>query len=133
MAYRNSVIIGTGSYLPEEIITNDHFLNRQFYKADGTKITKPTSEITKKLQDISGIESRRYAGKDSDTVTLAVKASKAAIADSGLDKETIDGIIVAHNFGNMKDGQKASSLLPNVAALVKNKLDIKNHHCFAFD
>jgi 3-oxoacyl-[acyl-carrier-protein] synthase-3 len=101
MAYRNSVIIGTGSYLPEEIITNDYFLDRQFYKADGTKITKSTTEITKKLQDISGIESRRYAGKDSDTVTLAVKASIAAIEDSGIDKETIDGIIVAHNFGNM--------------------------------
>jgi 3-oxoacyl-[acyl-carrier-protein] synthase-3 len=133
MAYQNSVIIGTGSYLPEEIITNDYFLNRQFYKADGTKITKPTAEITQKLQDISGIESRRYAGKDSDTVTLAVKASEAAIADAGIDKELIDGVIVAHNFGNMKDGQKSSSLLPNVAALVKNQLNIKNHHCFAFD
>lgn len=133
MPYLNSVIIGTGSYLPEEVIENSYFLNHKFYKNDGSKVTKPTEQIVQKLQDISGIESRRYAGKDSDTVTLAVKASQAAIADSGIDKEKIDGVIVAHNFGNMKHGHQSSLLLPNVAALVKNQLDIKNHRCFAFD
>lgn len=133
MPYLNSIIIGTGSYLPEEIIGNDYFLNHKFYKNDGSKVTKPNEQIVQKLQDISGIESRRYAGKDTDTVGLAVKASEAAILDAGIDKETIDGVIVAHNFGNLKDGHQASLLLPNVAALVKNQLNIKNHHCFAFD
>ena len=36
MAYQNSVIIGTGSFLPEKIIDNNHFLDYTFYKNDGT-------------------------------------------------------------------------------------------------
>jgi 3-oxoacyl-[acyl-carrier-protein] synthase-3 len=133
MPYLNSVIVGTGSFLPEKVIDNDYFLNHTFYKNDGTLITKPTEQIVQKLQDISGIESRRYASDNMDTVGLAVKASFAAIEDAGINKETIDGIIVAHNFGNLKSGLTYPLLLPNLAALVKNQLGIKNHHCFAFD
>ncbi len=133
MPYLNSVIIGTGSYLPEKVIENEYFLNHEFYKSDGTRVLKPTIEIIQKLEDISSIKRRRYAGENSDTVGLATKAAEAAIVDAGIDKELIDGIIVAHNFGNMRHGHKGSLLLPNVAALVKNQLDIKNHHCFAFD
>ena len=133
MAYRNSVIIGTGSFLPEKVIDNNYFLNHTFYKGDGTKITKPTEQIVKKLEEISGIESRRYAGDNTDTVQLAVYASEQAIEDAGIDKETIDGVIVAHNFGNLKNGLDYPLLLPNLAALVKNRLKIKNHQCFAYD
>ena len=122
MPYLNSVIVGTGSFLPEKVIDNDYFLNHTFYKNDGTLITKPTEQIVQKLQDISGIESRRYASDNMDTVGLAVKASFAAIEDAGINKETIDGIIVAHNFGNLKSGLTYPLLLPNLAALVKNQL-----------
>lgn len=131
--YRNSIIIGTGSFLPEKRIDNSHFLDRTFYKHDGTKVTKPTEQVIQKLEEISGIESRRYAGDNTDTVQLAVYASEQAIEDANIDKELIDGIIVAHNFGNLKNGLDYPLLLPNVAALVKNRLQIKNHQCFAYD
>ena len=133
MTYRNSVIIGTGSFLPEKMIDNNYFLNRTFYKHDGTKVTKPTEQVIQKLEEISGIESRRYAGDNTDTVQLAVYASEQAIEDAGIDKEVIDGVIVAHNFGNLKNGLDYPLLLPNLAALVKNRLKIKNHQCFAYD
>jgi 3-oxoacyl-[acyl-carrier-protein] synthase III len=133
MLYKNSVIVGTGSFLPEKTIGNSYFLDHIFYKNDGTKIEKPASEIIQKLEDISGIKNRRYAGDSTDTVDLAVAAGFAAIADAGIDKEKIDGIIVAHNFGNLKNGLTYPLLLPNLAALVKNRLGIKNHHCYAFD
>lgn len=133
MAYLNSVIIGTGSFLPEKVIENNYFLDHTFYKHDGTKVVKPTEQVVKKLEEISGIESRRYAGDNTDTVQLAVYASEKAIENAGIDKEVIDGIILAHNFGNLKSGLDYPLLLPNLAALVKNRLDIKNHQCFAYD
>jgi len=46
----NSVIIGTGSCLPEKIVPNSHFLQHTFYKKDGQPMLKDTKEITSKLR-----------------------------------------------------------------------------------
>ncbi|MEE3245577.1 MAG: 3-oxoacyl-[acyl-carrier-protein] synthase III C-terminal domain-containing protein, partial [Bacteroidota bacterium] len=50
-----------------------------------------------------------------------------------LDPETLDYIIVAHNFGDVKHGSNRSDMVPALAARVKHKLKIKNPECVAYD
>jgi 3-oxoacyl-[acyl-carrier-protein] synthase-3 len=50
-----------------------------------------------------------------------------------LDKNQIDGIIVAHNTGNMRLEGMGWEPVPNLASLVKHSLKIKNYECFAYD
>ncbi len=129
----NSIITGSGSEIPKKHMPNSAFLDHEFYNKKGQKIEKFSSEIIAKLEQISGIKGRRYVSDDMDTADLAVAAARKAINDSGLADESIDGIIVAHNFGNLEPGSSHGNLLPNLAALVKNRLDIKNHKCPAID
>ena len=131
--YTNAVITGTGSFLPGKIMSNEDFMGHTFYKSNGERITKPTSEIVQKLRDISGIRERRYIEDHQDSADLGAIAGRKAIEDAGVDMETVDGIIVAHNFGNMVHGDRAHHLIPNLAALVKHKIGIKNPKCTAFD
>jgi len=112
---------------------NSAFLDHVFYDKKGKKIEKPSSEIIAKLEQISGIKGRRYVGDDRDTADLAVAAAEKAIADSSIPAESLDGIIVAHNFGNLEPGSSHGNLLPNLAAHVKNRLGITNHKCPAID
>jgi 3-oxoacyl-[acyl-carrier-protein] synthase-3 len=128
-----TIIKGTGSHLPERIIENSYFLDRKFMDANGVVNPKPVEEIVGKLEAITGIKSRRYIPEKGDSVPLMVEASKNAIVDSGIDKNQIDGIIVAHNAGNMLEGMQGFHTVPNMAALLKNKLEISNHECFAYD
>lgn len=101
--------------------------------ANGVVNPKPAAEIIEKLEAITGIKSRRYISEKGDSVPLMVEASKNAITDAGIDKNQIDGIIVAHNAGNMLEGTQGFHTVPNMAALLKNKLEISNHECFAYD
>jgi 3-oxoacyl-[acyl-carrier-protein] synthase III len=128
-----TVISGTGTHLPERIIKNDFFLNRQFLFEDGSPNPKPVAEVVEKLEQITGIKERRYISEKGDSVPLMKAAAEKAIADWGKDKNLIDQIIVAHNAGNMLEGTKGFHTLPNMAALLKNVLDISNHDCNAYD
>ena len=101
--------------------------------ANGVVNPKPAEEIIGKLEAITGIKSRRYISEKGDSVPLMVEASKNAIIDAGIDKNQIDGIIVAHNAGNMLEGMKGFHTVPNMAALLKNNLEISNYECFAYD
>ena len=129
----NALITGTGSILPGKIVPNDAFLENSFYKSNGEPITKPTPDIVNKLRDISGIYERRYIEDHHDSADLGAAASEQAILSADIDRETIDSIIVAHNFGNMVHGDRAHHLVPNLAALVKHRLGIKNPNCTAYD
>jgi 3-oxoacyl-[acyl-carrier-protein] synthase-3 len=60
-------------------------------------------------------------------------ASKKAIESAGIDPETIDYIIFAHNFGDVKHGAIQSDIIPSLATRVKQKLQIKNPKCVAYD
>ena len=101
--------------------------------ANGVLNPKPAEEIIGKLEAITGIKSRRYISEKGDSVSLMVEASKNTIIDAGIDKNQIDGIIVAHNAGNMLEGMQGFHTVPNMAALLKNNLEISNHECFAYD
>lgn len=128
-----SIITGTGAYIPTEKISNDHFLNNEFYERDGTKIAKSNSEIISKFQEITTIEERRYISDDLNTSDIAFYASEKAIASAGIDKETLDYIIVAHNFGEITADNRQLDILPSLAARVKHKLGIKNPETVAYD
>jgi 3-oxoacyl-[acyl-carrier-protein] synthase III len=126
-------IIGTGTVLPEMIVKNSYFLDREFYDKDGIKNTKPMAEVIEKLQAITGIEERRYVPFDEDSVPFMAETAMKTIEDAGLQVNDIGGIIVAHNAGNMLVGHKAWHPVPNMAALLKNRIKSTNHECFAYD
>ena len=128
-----SVITGTGIYLPKKKVSNDDFLDFAFYEANGTPIAKDNRYVVVKFKEITTIEERRYVADDLVASDIAYFAAKDAIKDAQLDPETLDYIIVAHNFGDVKHGSNRSDMVPALAARVKHKLKIKNPECVAYD
>jgi len=98
----NIKITGSGSYIPTEIVANKDFSNHVFLNEDGTPFPLPNEIITEKFYGITGIEERRYVTDDLLTSDIAVIAAEKAIKDANIDPETLDYIILAHNFGNVK-------------------------------
>jgi 3-oxoacyl-[acyl-carrier-protein] synthase-3 len=56
------------------------------------------------LKEITGIEERRYVGSNLCTSDIAFFAAQKAIENAKVDPETLDYIILAHNFGDVKKG-----------------------------
>jgi len=103
-------IIGTGSYLPEQILTNK----------DIEKIVDTSDEwITTR----TGIKERRIAGKDTATSDLAIKASLNALRNANLSAEQLDLIIVATITPDMN--------FPSTACIVQSAIGAVN--AVAFD
>lgn len=128
-----SIIIGTGSYIPDQIISNEVFCNHQFYEADGSKLYKRNESIISKFCEITGIHERRYSTVDQNCSELGFLSAQAAIANSGIDPETLDYIIVAHNFGDVSMNSNRTSQVPSIASRVKAMLKIANPDCVAYD
>ncbi len=128
-----SIIKGSGHYIPERRVLNEDFLNNEFYDSDGNKIDTPNEEIIRKFEKITEIKERRYVTDDLTASDIAFFAAKEAITNSGIDKESLDYIIVAHNFGDVQANNKKSDIVPSLAARVKNKLGIENPKTIAFD
>ena len=128
-----TIISGTGSYIPSIIKTNLAFAENTFYGEDGVLIKTPNAEIVEKFKDITGIYERRYAEENMNTSEMASKAAELAIQDAGIDRETIDQIIVAHNFGDVLPGTIQTDTIPSLASRVKHQLGIKNPNCVAYD
>ncbi len=103
-------ITGTGSYLPERIMTN----------ADMEKIVDTTDQW---IQDRTGIKQRHIADENQTTSDLAERAAIQAMQAAGKTKDDIDLIIVATTTPDQ--------IFPSVACLLQKKLDI--HGCAAFD
>jgi len=128
-----TIITGTGSYIPSNVKSNKDFIENTFYAENGENITTPNQEIVEKFKDITGIYERRYASEQMNTSEMATEASKLAIQDAGIDPESIDQIIVAHNFGNVVAGSIQTDTIPAIASRVKNQLGIRNPNCVAYD
>jgi 3-oxoacyl-[acyl-carrier-protein] synthase-3 len=105
-----SRIAGTGSYLPEKILTN----------ADLEKMVDTTDEwiVTR-----TGIRQRHIAAESEFTSDLAVEAAKRAITAADIDAGDVDLIIVATTTPDR--------VFPSTACLVQDKLGISS--CPAFD
>ena len=94
-----SIITSTGSYIPSVKVDNEKFLAHEFFDADGTKLTKSTEDIVNKLQEITCIRERRYVEDDLNTSDIAYMAAEQAL--DGIDRESLDYIIVAQNLGDV--------------------------------
>jgi 3-oxoacyl-[acyl-carrier-protein] synthase-3 len=129
----NSVITGTGSYIPKRRVSNEDFLSAEFYDTTGVKLEKSNREIVDKFLEITTISERRFADKNTLTSHMAFRAAERAIEASGIDKETLDFIIVAHNFGDLHPGDTHTDMVPSLAARVKHKLQIENPYTVAYD
>lgn len=129
----NVKITGIGSYIPEKIATNAQFENREFFNADGTPFGHENATIIEKFKAITGIAERRYIPEDLSTSDMAAIAAEKAIINSGVDRETLDYIIVAHNYGDIKNGSIQSDTVPSIATRVKHKLGIKKPTCVGYD
>jgi len=128
-----SVITGTGNYIPKKRIKNEDFLKNEFYDTDGTKLEKSNQEIIDKFLEITTISERRYVEDDQLTSDIAYFAGVEAIKSANIDKEDLDYIIVAHNFGDVQNDNRRSDIVPSLAARVKHKLEIKNPNAVAYD
>jgi 3-oxoacyl-[acyl-carrier-protein] synthase III len=106
-----SKITGTGSYLPKKCLTN----------ADMEKLVDTSDEW---IVSRTGIKQRYMAADDQSASDLAYEASLQAIKAAKIKAEDIDLIIVATSTPDM--------IFPSTAALLQNKLGIKNHGA-AFD
>jgi len=129
----NIKITGIGSYIPSTVEKNTAFHNHTFLNTDGSIINAPNEVIVQKFKEITGISERRYAKNHLNSSDLGFFAAEKAIEDSKIDRETIDYIIVAHNFGDVKHNTIQSDMLPSLATRVKHKLQIKNPKCVAYD
>ncbi len=109
-------IIGTGSYLPPRRVTN-HDLAVQLAE-------KGIETSDEWIVSRSGISARHWAEPDVTSSDLAVKAAEKAIEAAGIDRQSIDLIIVATSTPDF--------VFPSSACIVQNKLGITNN-CAAFD
>lgn len=129
----NVKITGIGSYIPSEVAKNEHFDKHHFYNEDGTRFGQENETIIEKFKAITGIHERRYIPKNIATSDIASYAAEKALKNSGIDKETLDYIIVAHNYGDVKNGSEQSDTVPSIATRIKHKLKIVNPNCVGYD
>ncbi len=106
---RTVSIIGTGSYLPERVLSN----------ADLEKMVETNDEW---IVSRTGIKERRIAADDESTSDLAAKAALAAMENAGITADEIDLILVATVTPDM--------FFPSTACFVQNKIGAKNAACF---
>ena len=107
---QNAQILGTGSYLPANRVTNDDLAQ---------KIDTSDEWITTR----TGIKARHIAAENEKTSDLAAAAARLALADANVSPDEIDLIIVATTTPDMQ--------FPSTATIVQHKLGISG--CPAFD
>jgi len=107
-----SRIIGTGSYLPEKILTN----------FDLEKMVETTDEW---IRTRTGIEQRHIAADDEATSDLAYRAALRAIEDARLTPADIDFVLVGTTTPDL--------IFPNVACLLQEKLGIRGCPAFSIE
>ncbi|MDD3033551.1 MAG: ketoacyl-ACP synthase III [Bacteroidales bacterium] len=128
-----SIVTSSGSYIPERCIKNEDFLSTKFFDATGNIIKKTNNEIVEQFLDISTIAERRYVTDDLVASDIAALAAEEALKSASFDREELDYIIVAHNFGDIKYNNRKSDSVPALAARVKHILGIKNPATVAYD
>ena len=127
------VITGTGCFIPPVIKSNLDFTGQDYYSEDNEPIRSSSQLIVEKFAQITGIVERRYAAADMTASGMAIIAAQKAIEDAGCDPETIDNVIVAHNFGNVIKNTIQTDAMPSLASRVKHSLGIRNPMCIPYD
>lgn len=130
----HAVFVAAGSYVPSRRVKNSEFLQSEFFE-DYAKQYDPSKigTIVKKFEAITNIVERRHVDDDLVTSDIAFHAADKALANSGIDRESLDYIIFAHNFGDVRADNLRSDFVPSLAARVKRTLEIHNPRCVAYD
>lgn len=126
-------ITGVGSFIPGLKRKNSDFLKHEFRNVDGSQFPHANDITIEKFKAITGIEERRYLEENLCTSDMATVAAQKALEDAGIDPETLDYIIIAHNYGDVKYGSIQSDSVPSLATRVKHNLRIKNPKCVGYD
>jgi len=126
-------IIGTGAYIPSRTIRNKDFITNSFFDDKNSALKQANSIIIEKFEQITGIKERRYADISISSSGMGVIAAHEAIVNAGIDKEEIDCIIVAHNYGDITSHGDSRQMVPAVASKIKHQLGIKNPYCIPYD
>lgn len=106
---RTVSIIGTGSYVPEKVLTNK----------DLESIVDTTDEW---IYSRTGMRERRIAADDQAASDLGAEAAEKALADAGISAEELDLIVVATLSPDM--------FFPSTACFVQEKIGAKNAYCY---
>jgi 3-oxoacyl-[acyl-carrier-protein] synthase-3 len=130
---RYSIIAGSGSYIPARIVPNSDFMDHTFYDQQGVRLEKTNEEIIDKFEQITGIRERRYVTDDLVASDIAFFAAREALESAKIGGESLDYIIVAHNFGDIRAGNFRSEFVPSLASRVKHHLGINNPNTIAYD
>lgn len=128
-----SKIIATGAYIPTVDVPNQSFTSHSFFDPYHHVIEQPAETIIQKFTTITGIESRRYAPEGMTASDMGALAAKQALTNANIDPESIDMIVVAHNYGDMKFNGAPRDMVPSLASRVKHKLAIRNTKCIPYD
>ena len=128
-----NIITGTGSYIPTIIKKNQDFISYEFYNEQQKKLPNSNQVIIRKFENITGIQERRYISENLKNSDIATIAAKEALENSKVNPEEIDYLIVAQNFGDVRNGFTQCDMLPSIASRVKYNLKIKNNNCVAYD
>jgi len=129
-----TVIVGAGSYIPTRTVRNADFVQTEFFEAyDKPCDSSKNGTIVQKFENITEIVERRYVADDLVTSDIAVYSAQKALANSEIDKESLDYVIVAHNFGDIREDNRRSDFVPSLASRVKQRLEIHNPRCIAYD
>jgi len=127
-------IVGTGSYIPSRTIGNDYFSNYTFFDPCSKEpFEKSNDEIIGKFKEITNISERRWISDELHNSDMATLSVKDALESANIDPETLDFIIVGHNFGDVDPVSTRVDILPSLANRVKAKLNIANPACFCHD
>ncbi|MBR1219947.1 ketoacyl-ACP synthase III [Bradyrhizobium sp. U87765 SZCCT0131] len=110
MTVTRSVVLGCGSYLPEQTLTNADLAAR---------IDTSDDWIVQR----TGIRERHIAAEGEFTSHLGTRAAQAALAHAGVDAQSIDLIVLATSTPD--------NTFPATAVAIQNNLGI--HHGAAFD
>nr|WP_321444841.1 beta-ketoacyl-ACP synthase III [uncultured Cohaesibacter sp.] len=110
MSVLRSVVVGSGAYLPQKVVTND----------DMTKIVDTSDEW---IRQRTGIEQRYFAAEGEYTSDLGYNAAVDALNNAGMDAQEIDMIICAT--------ATPDNTFPATSVAIQNRLGI--HHGAAFD
>jgi len=131
---RYSIFTGSGSSLPSRTVENQDFVGNRFFLDYGQPLDPADNpRVVEKLREITGINERRYVTDDLVASDLGAEAAEAALADADIDPETLDYVIVAHNFGDVQSDRLRLDLCPTLAARIKERLRIRNPSCVAYD
>lgn len=107
---RTAVVLGTGSCLPERVLTN-------------TEMERMVETSDEWITSRAGIRSRHIAGPDEQSYQLASRAARRALAAAAMEPDALDLILVATVSPHM--------LIPSTACFVQSELAASN--AFAYD